>query len=119
MIADGPEPERLRGYEIDSHYLGIFGVVPHRGRGIQEADTREGAPRVVVLGYGYWQRRFGGRDDAIGQQLRLDNESYEIVGVLPRDFYRNTALWLPLRPRPAMSARRGTGVSNYARLRRG
>ncbi len=118
MIADGPEPERLRGYEIDSHYLGIFGVVPHRGRGIQEADTREGAPRVVVLGYGYWHRRFDGRDDAIGQQLRLDNQSYEIVGVLSRDFYRNTALWLPLTTPSAMSARRGTGVSSYARLRR-
>jgi hypothetical protein len=97
MIADGLQPERLRGYEIDAHYLGLFGVVPHRGRGIQEADTLEGAPRVVVIGYGYWQRRFAGKDDVIGQQLRLDNESYEIVGVLPPGFYRTTPLWLPLR----------------------
>jgi predicted permease len=119
MIADGPEPERLRGYEIDARYLGLFGVVPHRGRGIQEADTREGASRVVVIGYGYWQRRFGGRDDAIGQQLRLDNENHEIVGVLPPAFYRNTALWLPLKTSSVMFARRGSGVSNYARLRRG
>ena len=119
MIADGPEPERLRGYEIDSHYLDIFGVIPHRGRGIQESDTRDGALRVVVIGYGYWQRRFDGRDNAIGQQLRLDNDSYEIVGVLPAGFYRNTALWLPLQTPSASVARRGTGVSNYARLRRG
>ena len=92
MIADGIEPERVRGYEIDGHYLGIFGVVPHRGRGIQDADTRESAPRVVVIGYGYWQRRFGGRDEAIGEQLRLDDDSYEIVGVLPRGFYQQHAV---------------------------
>ena len=119
MIAGGVEPERVRGYEIDSHYLGIFGVVPHRGRGIQDADTREGAPRVVVIGFGYWQRRFGGRDDAIGKQLRLDDDSYEIVGVLPRGFYQNTTLWLPLKSPSASFAKRGSGVSNYARLRRG
>ena len=65
MIADGPQPERLRRYEIDAHYLGIFGVVPHRGRGIQEADTVEGAPRVVVISYGYWLSRFAGKDDAM------------------------------------------------------
>jgi len=119
MIADGLQPERLRGYEIDAHYLGLFGVVPHRGRGIQEADTLEGAPRVVVIGHGYWQRRFAGKDDVIGQQLRLDNESYEIVGVLPPGFYRTTPLWLPLRTSAAAFARRGSGVSNYARMRSG
>jgi predicted permease len=119
MIAEGPHPERLRGYEIDAHYLGIFGVVPHRGRGIQEADTVDGAPRVVVIGHGYWLSRFAGNDDAVGQRLRLDNESYEIVGVLPPGFYRNTPLWLPLRTSAAMYARRGSGVSNFARMRTG
>jgi predicted permease len=119
MIADGLQPERLRGYEIDAHYLGIFGVMPHRGRGIQEADTVEGAPRVVVISYGYWQTRFAGKDDAIGQRLRLDNETYEIVGVLPPGFYRTTPLWLPLRTSAAMHAKRGSGVSNYARMRSG
>lgn len=119
MIADGPQPERLRGYEIDAHYLGIFGVVPHRGRGVQDADTVEGAPRVVVISYGYWLSRFAGKDDAIGQRLRLDNESYEIVGVLPPGFYRTTPLWLPLRTSAAMHARRGSGISNFARMRSG
>ncbi|HXT71564.1 MAG TPA: ABC transporter permease [Vicinamibacterales bacterium] len=119
MIADGAEPQRLRGNEIDGHYLGLFGVVPLRGRGIQDADTRPDAPRVVVIGYGLWQSRFGARDDAIGQQMRLDNESYEIVGVLPRGYYRTTALWLPLKVSPAMFTRRGAGTVTYARLRTG
>ena len=119
MLADGPEPERLRGYEIDERYLGLFGIVPHRGRGIQEADTRPGAPLVVVIGHGYWQRRFAGQDNAVGQRLQLDNNSYEVVGVLPPGFYRTTALWLPLKTAAASYERRGMGNSTYARLRRG
>lgn len=119
LVADGPEPERVRGYEIDGHYLGLFGIVPHRGRLIQDADTRDGANPVAVIGYGFWERRFGGRDDAIGQKLRLDNKSYEVVGVLPRGFYRNTAIWLPLQVPPTLFGKRGSGISTYARLRPG
>ena len=84
-IVDGTEPERLTGYDIDQDYLGLFGIAPIRGRGIQEPDTRDGAPNVVLIGYDYWQRRFGGEDDAVGQQLRLDNQTAEIIGVLPRN----------------------------------
>lgn len=119
MIADGEQPERLRTMEIDAHYLGLFGVIPHRGRGIQEADAVDGAPQVVVIGHGFWQRRFGAKDDAIGQRLRLDNQSYEIVGVLPAGFSRTTALWLPLKRNPARYASRGGGGALYARLRNG
>jgi predicted permease len=119
MIADGLQPERLRSLEIDAHFLGLFGVAPHRGRGIQELDTLEGAPRVVVIGHSFWQSRFGGRDEAIGQRLTLDNESYEIVGVLPPGFYRTTPLWLPVKRHAARYASRGGGGAFYARLRNG
>jgi putative ABC transport system permease protein len=116
-IADGPEPERLRGYEIDEHYLGLFGVVPIRGRAIQRQDTLPGAPPVVMIGHGYWQRRFNGRDDAVGQPLRLDTMTAEIIGVLPPGFYRTTPLWMPLKLSPQMAAMRGSGASTYGRLR--
>ncbi len=119
MIADGPEPQRLRGMRIDGRYLGLFGVMPHRGRGIQDADTRADAPRVVVIGFGFWQSRFGGRDDAVGQLLRLDGESYEIVGVLPPGFDRTTPLWLPYKVAPTSFTKRGSGSVTYARLRTG
>jgi putative ABC transport system permease protein len=118
-IADGPEPERLRGYEIDEHYLGLFGVAPIRGRGIQAQDTVEGAPPVVLIGYGYWQRRFGSRDEAVGQRLQLDGVSAEIIGVLPMRFYRNTAIWVPLKVTSEMAGMRGSGAVTYGRLRSG
>jgi predicted permease len=118
-VVDGPGPERLRGLEIDEYYLGLFGVAPIRGRGIQAHDTREGAAPVVLLGYGYWRRRFGGQDNVVGQRLRLDNDSAEIIGVLPMNFNRNTAIWLPLRLAGRMAEMRGTGASTYGRLRDG
>jgi putative ABC transport system permease protein len=116
-VADGPEPERVRGMEIDQEYLGLFGVVPIRGRAIQEHDTRPGAAPVAMIGYGYWQRRFGGRDDVVGERIKLDNESVEVIGVLPRSFYRNTPLFVPLKTRPESVARRGTGGAIYGRLK--
>ncbi len=119
VIVDGDKPERIRTFEIDGHYLGMYGVVPHRGRGIQEADTAEGAPPVVVLGHGYWQSRFGGQDGAVGQRLRLDNDSYEIVGVLPPGFARTTRLFVARKGSAASHARRGSGGSSFARLRNG
>ena len=118
-IADGPEPERLRGYEIDEHYLDLFGIVPIRGRAIQMQDTVEGAPPVVMIGYGYWQRRFAGRDDAVGQRLQLDDEAAEIIGVMPMSFYRTTALWKPLKRSSQMATVRGSGAATYGRLRAG
>ena len=118
-ITDGPEPERLRGYQIDPHYLDLFRIAAIRGRGIQERDTRDGAPPVVMIGYGSWQRRYAGRDDVIGEPLRLDNETAEIIGVLPKNFYRETAIWRPLKIQPQMNPQRGSGVVTFGRLRRG
>ena len=118
-IADGPDPERLRGYEIDEHYLGLFGVVPLRGRAIQRQDTLPGAAPVVMIGHAYWQRRFNGRDDAVGQQLKLDTMTAEIIGVMPPGFYRTTPLWVPLKLSADMAAMRGSGASTYGRLRAG
>ena len=118
-IADGSEPERVDALEIDEYFLGLFEVAPIRGRGIQAHDTNEGAPPVVMLGYGYWQRRFGGRDDAIGQRLQLDDVSAEIIGVAPVNFYGTTEIWLPLRVPAKMTAARGSGGAIYGRLKTG
>ena len=49
---------------------------------------------------------------------RLDNVSAEIIGVLPKSFYRNTAIWVPLKMSSEWPAMRGTGAATYGRLRR-
>ncbi|HET9370574.1 MAG TPA: ABC transporter permease [Vicinamibacterales bacterium] len=64
------------------------------------AATEEDAA-VMVLGHGFWQRKFGGQPGAVGQTLRLDGVPYTIIGVLPPSFQfpaRDMDAWVPLRP---------------------
>ena len=119
-IADGPEVERLEVAHFTEDYLAMHGVTPIIGRGFTRADTEPGAPLVVLLGYGHWQSRYGGRSDVIGETLRLDADTATIVGVLPASFNRTTPLATPLQIPPDWFSRRGSGrVSIDARLRPG
>jgi predicted permease len=80
---------------------------------------------VIVLGFGVWQRRFGGRADVVGQALRLDDTVVTIVGVMPSHFVvpdRDTEAWTPLRvPRVDVGAKSFSGMifNVVARLRPG
>ncbi len=117
-IVDGPEPVRIPVVLFTEDYLPIHGVAPIIGRGFAREDCDPGAPLVALLGYGYWQSQYGGRDNVIGDLVRLDGEVATIVGVLPAWFNATTPLSMPLRIAPAEFARRGTGrVSVIARLR--
>ncbi len=85
ITGDG-EPERILGAQVDGGYFPTLGVAPLMGRYIVRSDCREGAARVVVLSYGLWQRRFGGRD-VVGTRLVLDGHHCDVVGVMPRGIY--------------------------------
>jgi putative ABC transport system permease protein len=96
----------------------MHGVAPLIGRGFTRDDTNPGSPLVAMLGYGYWQSRYGGRAEVIGETIRLDEDSATIVGVLPSWFQATTPLATPLRVPANMYGRRGTGaVAVRARLR--
>lgn len=119
-IVEGAEPERVEVSHFTEDYLPMHGVTPIIGRGFTREDTDPASPLVALLGYGYWQSRYGGRDDIVGQSVRFDTESATIVGVLPRWFNANIPVVAPLRTPPDEYSRRGTGrVSVYARLRPG
>jgi predicted permease len=119
-IADGPQPERLRVAHYTEDYLSMHGVTPIIGRGISRDDTEPGAPLVALLGFGYWQSRFGGRPDLTGETIRLDDDVATIVGVLPAWFDSTTPVVTPLQIPVQQFSRRGTGrVSVYARLQPG
>jgi predicted permease len=93
--------ERLQGLRLTANAFEALGVRPARGRLLEPADDGPGAPRVAVLGYDLWQRRFGADDGIIGQALRLDGEPYLVVGVLPRVFpvpQRDVEIVVPLAP---------------------
>ena len=98
----------------------MHGVTPLLGRDFTREDTEPGAPAVALLGYGYWQSRYAGRRDVIGETIRLNDGVATIVGVLPASFGADTPVSRPLRVPPDEVTRRGTGrVTVYARLRPG
>lgn len=117
-ITDGAEPERIRVRHFTEDYLPMHGATPALGRGFTSEDVAANAPIVALLGYGYWQSRFGGRADVLGEAIRLDDQVATIVGVLPSWFERTTQLVTPLQISAKEFSRRGTGrVYVEARLR--
>ncbi|HEU4628112.1 MAG TPA: ABC transporter permease, partial [Gemmatimonadaceae bacterium] len=83
---DGAEPELLQGAAISPGLPALLGVRPQLGRLFRPDEATAGAAPVVLLGYGYWQRVFGGAEDVVGRTVTLDGQVRTIVGVLPRDF---------------------------------
>ena len=121
VIGDG-DPERVQALVVTSETLPLLRVQPVLGRVFSADDDRPGAPRRVVLTFGYWQRRFAGRSDIIGQALAVNGNPAEIIGVLPASFSflrTRPAILLPL-PLDA-SAPRGIsfGFQALARLKPG
>jgi len=80
------ETERVRVAMISHGFFEILGINPVRGRLFTADDDRLGTARVVLIGGGLWQRKFGSSPDIVGKSLRLNGDSYTVVGVIPRDF---------------------------------
>ena len=80
------EPEEVPVMISTPNLFELLGVRPHLGRTFRADEVGEGRPGVIVLGWGLWQRRFGGDPAVIGREVRLDTEPFRVVGVMPRDF---------------------------------
>jgi predicted permease len=116
------EPERVRALNVTAATLPLLRVQPLHGRLFSEEDDRPGSPLRVILTYGYWQAKFGGASEAIGQMLNLDGEPAEIIGVLPASFkfLRNDpAILLPMRPDRAEATYVSFGFQVLGRLKPG
>lgn len=80
------EPADARASRVTAPFFSILRVHPLVGRGFTKDDEVLGQHRVVILSYGFWQRRFGGASDVIGRTIDLNEEPWQIVGVLPPGF---------------------------------
>jgi predicted permease len=79
------EPARLTVASATVGFIRALGVRPVMGRVFLEGEDRTGNdPRIAVLSNGFWNSRFGADSAVIGSNILLDNESYEVVGILPR-----------------------------------
>jgi putative ABC transport system permease protein len=122
--ADGPE--RVWGEKVSSNFFSVLGVAPILGRAFLPGEDQPNQPNVVVLSYGLWQRRFGGDPSVVGKTLNADKDSFQIVGVMPRDFgfdpspLTKAEYWTPLSPDPRLlTAWNVNEIRLIARLRPG
>lgn len=80
------EAERIQAMTVTPSFFRVLKVQPMRGQAFTDAQGEVGQEKVVILSYGLWQRLFAGRDEAIGQDLRLGGEPHRIVGVMAPGF---------------------------------
>ena len=80
------QPEQVNTVLVSDGVLQTFAVPPAAGRWLNATDQDPRGAKRVMLGYGYWQRRFGGDRSVVGRTIELDSQPREIVGVMPRGF---------------------------------
>jgi putative ABC transport system permease protein len=119
LIVESGAPQRLVVGSASEDFLETYGVSPILGRSIQADDTRDGAPKVAVLGHDFWRREFGADPKVLGRVIRIQNEPVAIVGVLPSGFFPRTAVWQAEQFTPFAFKNRGSGEDVIARLRPG
>jgi putative ABC transport system permease protein len=103
------EPESVGAPRVSANFFSVLGVDPILGRTFQAGEDQQGGPKVTVLTYGLWQRRFGGDPGIVGRALTINDESYTVIGVLPATFQfalRNNDLFLPYQPTQNQLTRR-------------
>ena len=119
-------PERLEGQRVSAGYFRVLGVSPIVGRDFSRADDRFRGPNVVILSDGFWRRRFDADHAIVGREIRLDDNLYTVIGVMPRQFENVTspsaALWTTLQYDPSLPLNGrewGHNLKTIARLRPG
>src|SRR4029078_8610882 len=96
LTASG-ESESVAAPIVSANFFSVLGVDPILGRTFQPGEDKPGTPKVTVLTYGLWQRRFIVDANVIGQSVTINGENDTIFGVLPSTFQfamRNADLWL-------------------------
>jgi putative ABC transport system permease protein len=99
-LVGADQPERIDGQQVSAAYFRALGVSPALGRDFQPFDDVFHGPKVVILSDRLWQRRFGGDTSILQRQIRLDDETYTVIGIMPGTFDNVLApsaeAWSPL-----------------------
>ena len=99
-MAGGREPRRLETTLVDAAIFPLLGASPARGRVFAPEDDRDGAAATLVVSHALWQSEFGADEAVLGRTVRLDEEVFTIIGVMPPDFTfptRDAQAWRPFR----------------------
>ena len=105
------DAERITTVDVSPVMFTVLGAAPVIGRVFTPNEEQPGSAKTVVLSHAAWTKRFGQDMSVLGRTLNLDDASYEIVGVMPREFQfpagdAEVELWAPLTVNPAALASR-------------
>ena len=99
-MTDENQPERLEGQQVSANYFRALGISPVLGRDFQASDDVLNGPKVVILSDRLWRRAFGADSAILGRQVKLDDNSYTVIGIMPRTFENVLApsaeIWSPV-----------------------
>jgi len=126
LTGDG-DPERVAAGSVTANLFSVLGASPLKGRTFASGEDVANGPRLVVLGYGLWQRRYAGDPTIIGRSIQINGNPYEVIGVMPADFVLPTdfqnpsasALWIPEPWDPASTNHGSHSFYAAARLKPG
>ncbi len=97
-LTGGDQPEQLSGYRVAAGFFAALGTQPLLGRTFRPDEDKLGREQVVVLKHSLWERRFAADPKILGQTIRLDSQTYTVIGVMPREFnypHFGGELWIP------------------------
>ncbi|HTD01761.1 MAG TPA: ABC transporter permease, partial [Chthoniobacterales bacterium] len=94
----GRDPERVSCAAVTQNFFNVIGLPPQIGRTFSEEEDKVGAPPVVVISDRLWQRAFNRDAKILGQAITLHDQSYTVIGVMPRQMTspQDTDVWLSM-----------------------
>jgi predicted permease len=111
-LADEGRPERVRALRVTPSFFATFQAPPVIGQAFSEAHAQPGADKVVVLMHDLWASRFAADPSIVGRDLRLNGESYRVMGVMPASFLapaREIGMLVPFAFTPEQTSDQGRG----------
>jgi putative ABC transport system permease protein len=125
-LTGGDRAEKVTAASVSANLFDVLGVRPVIGRGFLPEEERWGNHRVIVLGYGLWQRQFGADPGIANREVQLDGATFRVVGVAPKGFRfpsfdAQTQIWRPYSLPPDTKPQRFNRMINpvVARLKPG
>jgi putative ABC transport system permease protein len=119
-LTGGAEPEPVVGERVSHEYFSVLGITALHGRSFRPSDDLPKAPLVAMMGFGLWQRRFGGDPSIVGTSILLAGEPHEIIGIVPEHFRpvvnASAEIWRPLRLDTVNPSRGSVVLRAVARL---
>jgi len=127
LSINGGHATQINSLRVSEGYFRTLGAIPVLGRGFLPEEDHPSGPRVVVLSDGLWTRIFNSDPNVVGRAIRINEETFTVVGVMPRSFATTTEsapgvlatpeIWLPLQLGPKDPGYDGDNYEMIARLR--